>query len=162
MIDYSVIIMYTLTMDPIKEFGTLGQRIKNRRQELKLMVKDLASKVGVHPTYITYIEKHGKIPSPALLKKIQVALDDPVLDHIYLATKYPDVCEKYESGQRNINTEFLEKAQALMLKKNPTPEEKKEVRKYIKESEVKLRGLTMEFLQTIKKLKGMEKLFLSS
>ena len=156
-------LMYTLVMhEIIKQYGTLGQRIKELRQELKLTAKDLARKVGVHPTYITYIEKHGKIPSPALLKKIQVALDDPILDHIYLATKYPDVCEKYESGQRNINTEFLEKAQALMLKKNPTPEEKKEVRKYIKESEVRLRGLTMEFLQTIKKLKGMEKLFLSS
>ena len=162
MIDYSVIIMYTLAMDAIKEFGTLGQRIREMRQESKLTAKDLANKVGVHPTYITYIEKHGKIPSPALLKKIQDALDDPILDHIYLQTKYPEVCNKYENGQKNINTEFLEKARALMLKKNPTPEEKKEVRKYIKESEVKLRGLTMEFLQTIKKLKGMEKLFLSS
>ena len=126
MIDYSVIIMYTLAMDAIKEFGTLGQRIREIRQESKLTAKDLANKVGVHPTYITYIEKHGKIPSPALLKKIQDTLDDPILDHIYLQTKYPEVCDKYENGQKNINTEFLEKAQALMLKKNPTPEEKKE------------------------------------
>ena len=156
MIDYSVAIMYTLAMDPIKEFGTLGQRIKNRRQELKLMVKDLASKVGVHPTYITYIEKHGKIPSPALLKKIQAALDDPVLDHIYLVTKYPDVCKKFEKEQKNIAGEFLEKAKKL-IKKDMTPEEKKEVRKYLKESQSEIKALIVEFMGTMKKLTDIEK-----
>ena len=158
MIDYSVILMYTTVMNKIiKEFGTLGQRIKEVRQALKLTAKDLASKVGIHPTYITYIEKHGKIPSPAVLKKIKVVLNDPILDDIYLVTRYPEVCEKYQNEQRNINDEFLEKAQALLLNKNAGPEKKKEVKKWIKESQAKLRELTIEFQTTIKKLGDMEK-----
>ena len=80
----------------------LGEKIRTRRQSLKLTAKDLAKKIGVDPTYITYIEKHGKFPSPAVMKKIENALEDPMLGSIYLKTKYPEVCKEFEEGQKDV------------------------------------------------------------
>ena len=97
MIDYSVGLAYNTAM------RKLGEEIKVRRQELKLTAKDLANKIGVDPTYITYIEKHGKIPSPAVMDKIKAALGrgdmyiSEILDTIYLKTKYPEVCRIEEA-----------------------------------------------------------------
>jgi len=38
----------------------LGQRMKNRRIELKLSQEKLAEKAGVHPTYIGQLERGEK------------------------------------------------------------------------------------------------------
>ena len=153
MIDYTVVISYNVTMEK------LGEVIKADRLRLKLRIKDLAEKVGVHPTYITYIEKHGKIPSSALMAKIKNVLDDEMLDTIYLRTKYPDVCRKFEQGQKDIADEFIEKAGRL-VKKDMTPEEKKEVRKQLNTWKAKLHELAVKFAKTIKDLNELEKTYL--
>lgn len=139
----------------------LGEEIRIRRQELKLTAKDLANKIGVDPTYITYIEKHGKIPSPAVMEKIGAVLGKEVIDYeiletIYLKTKYPEVCKKFERGQKDISDEFIKKA-GRFLKKALTPEEKKEAKKYFKEHIGKLNELTVKFARAIKQLEEMEK-----
>lgn len=140
----------------------LGEEIRVRRQELKLTAKGLANKIGVDPTYITYIEKHGKIPSPAVMDKIKAALGrgdvytSDMLDTIYLKTKYPEVCQKFERGQKDISDEFIQKAGRL-IKKDMSTEEKKEAKKYFKEHIAKLNELTIKFARAIKSLEEMEK-----
>lgn len=133
----------------------LGEIIKTDRQRLKLRIKDLADKIGVHPTYITYIEKHGKIPSPTLMEKIKNVLGDEMLDTIYLKTKYPDVYKKFDQRQKDLADEFIEKAGKL-IKKDMTPEEKKRVRKQLIEAQSKLGVLVKKFSGAIKKLEEME------
>jgi len=150
MIDYSVNSIYNKTMEK------LGEEIRARRQSLKLTAKDLAKRIGVDPTYITYIEKHGKFPSPAVMKKIEDTLEDPMLGSIYLKTKYPEVCKEFEEGQKNVADEFLRSIKNT-LKNHKTPEEKKEIKKRLEEYKAKLREIVKGFLNTIVKLEDMEK-----
>ncbi len=149
MIDYSVIVFYNTFMKK------LGEEIRLRRQSLKLTAKDLAHKLGVDPTYITYIEKHDKIPSPALMDKIENVLGDKMLTTIYLKTKYPEVCKKFEIGQRDIAGEFILKAGGF-IKRGMTIEEKKIAKKEFKDAKVRLKALIREFLEAIQKLEEME------
>ncbi len=150
MIDYSVNLIYNTTMEK------LGEEIRTRRQSLKLTAKDLAKKIGVDPTYITYIEKHGKFPSPAVMKKIETALEDPMLGSIYLKTKYPEVCKEFEEGQKDVADEFLRSIRNA-IKSNTTPEEKKEIKRRLEEYKAKLREIVKRFSNTIVKLEDMEK-----
>ena len=149
MIDYSVNLIYNTTMEK------LGEEIRARRQGLKLTAKDLAKKIGVDPTYITYIEKHGKFPSPAVMKKIEDTLGDPILGSIYLKTKYPEVCKEFEEGQKDVADEFLRSIRNA-LKERKTPEEKKEIKKRLGEYKAKLHVIVSKFSSTIKKLEDME------
>ncbi|MDD5432978.1 MAG: helix-turn-helix transcriptional regulator [Candidatus Omnitrophica bacterium] len=134
----------------------LGKEIRASRQISKLTAKDLANKIGVDPTYITYIEKHGKIPSPAVMKKIEDVLDDPMLGSIYLETKYPEVCKEFEEGQKNIADEFLRSIKNA-LKNHKTSEEKKEIKRRLEEYKAKLGEIVRRFSNTIVKLEDMEK-----
>jgi len=134
----------------------LGEEIRANRQISKLTAKDLANKIGVDPTYITYIEKHGKIPSFTVMKKIKDVLDDPMLGSIYLETKYPEVCKEFEEGQKNIADEFLRSIRNA-LKNHKTPEEKKEIKRRLKEYRAKLWEIVKRFSTTIVKLEDMEK-----
>jgi transcriptional regulator with XRE-family HTH domain len=149
MIDYSVIALYNTFMKK------LGEEIRSRRQSLKLTAKDLAHKLGVDPTYITYIEKHDKIPSPALMDKIENVLGDKMLSTIYLRTKYPEVCKKFERGQKDIASEFIEKAGGF-IKNDMTPEERKTARREFRDAKAKLKVLIRKFLAAIQKLEEME------
>lgn len=150
MIDYLVVMDYNTTMK------NLGEEIRADRQRLKLRIKDLAEKVGVHPTYITYIEKHGKFPSPALMKRIEDTLEDPMLGSIYLKTKYPEVCKEFEEGERNVADEFLRSIKNA-IKSNKTPEGKKEIKRRLEEYKAKLWEIVKRFSNTIVKLEDMEK-----
>ena len=51
-----------------------GQQIKKCRLKRGLKVYELANKVGVNPVYITQIERHGKLPSDDVAKRIDKAL----------------------------------------------------------------------------------------
>jgi len=149
MIDYSVGLIYTVIMEK------LGEEIKAARQSLKLTAKDLANKIGVDPTYITYIEKHGKIPSPAVMKKIEDVLGDPMLSTIYLQAKYPEVCKEFEEGQQNIADEFLRNIRNA-LKNHKTPEEKKEIKIRLEKFKDKIQEIVKKFAKTMEKLEDME------
>jgi len=134
----------------------LGEEIRARRQSLKLTAKDLAKKIGVDPTYITYIEKHGKFPSPAVMKKIEDTLEDPMLGSIYLKTKYPEVCKEFEDGEKNVADEFLRSIKNA-IKSNKTPEGKKEIKRRLEEYKAKLWEIVKKFSNTIKELDDMQK-----
>jgi len=69
-----------------------GTKIRNRRKELGFKVYELAEKVGVNPVYITQIEKHNKLPSIEIFKKISKALDLPEQNlPQYYSEKYPSL-----------------------------------------------------------------------
>jgi len=48
----------------------LGERIKKRREYLKLQLNDLARKVGISPSALSQIEKAKAFPSITTLKNI--------------------------------------------------------------------------------------------
>jgi transcriptional regulator with XRE-family HTH domain len=69
----------------------LGMKIRKQREKLGLKVYELANKIGVNPVYITQIEKHNKLPSPTVFKKIEKALKlGPDFQKLYVQKKYPE------------------------------------------------------------------------
>ncbi len=53
-----------------KPDDNLGTAIRKRREYVNLKVYELERKAGVNPVYITQIEKHDKLPSPPVMKRI--------------------------------------------------------------------------------------------
>ncbi|MEI6437999.1 MAG: helix-turn-helix domain-containing protein [Candidatus Omnitrophota bacterium] len=70
--------------------GNFGTLVRQRRKSLHLKVKDLASQAQVHPTYITYIEKHDRLPSLEVVDKLERLLGIE-LKQAYTAEKHPTV-----------------------------------------------------------------------
>jgi len=56
----------------------MGKRIKLKREELGLLVKDLSAQIGVTPSLISQIERGKAFPSIVTLKKISDALSSTV------------------------------------------------------------------------------------
>lgn len=57
---------------------SLGERIRKRRQSLKVTQKELAHSVGVTPQYISLIEQNKGVPSLASLGKLAKELGTTV------------------------------------------------------------------------------------
>ena len=158
MIDYSVIMPYNTFMKK------LGEEIRLRRQSLKLTAKDLAHKLGVDPTYITQIEKHEKIPSPALMEKIDNVLGDNMLTTIYLRMKHPTMYKKlaeFEAGREaNIDSEIeqmqREIEQMEIKRKNRT--ETKTLKKLISDFGTKVHKSEAKLHKSLGKLETIKKL----
>jgi len=70
--------------------GKLGTAIRQRRKDLKIKVYELAQKTGVHPTYITYIEKHDRVPSLEIINKLEKHLKISLVGE-YLLEKHPTI-----------------------------------------------------------------------
>jgi len=69
----------------------IGMKIREHRKEQGLKVFELARQVGINAVYITQIEKHGKLPSPSVFKKICEVLHLPEeIYNDYLRKKYED------------------------------------------------------------------------
>lgn len=56
----------------------MGKRIKKKREDMGLLVKDLSSQIGVTPSLISQIERGKAFPSIVTLKKISEALETTV------------------------------------------------------------------------------------
>lgn len=74
---------------------SLGQEIRDLR---KGTIAEFAEDVGVNPVYITQIEKHGKMPSPKVMKlvldKLRLPPDEKLrMFLIYLSIKHPEAAE---------------------------------------------------------------------
>ena len=68
---------------------TLGQAIKDRRNELNITAEELAGIVGVDRTFISKIERHGLLPSQLVLERIEKALRTKDLFDLYIKEKNP-------------------------------------------------------------------------
>lgn len=56
----------------------MGKRIKKKREDMGLLVKDLSAHIGVTPSLISQIERGKAFPSIVTLKKISDALETTV------------------------------------------------------------------------------------
>lgn len=108
----------------------LGKAIRKRRLERGLKVFQLANNIGVNPVYITLIEKHGKVPSPAVMEKISSELCDRELLTTYLKIKFPLLYEEREKLYPDLNPE-MEEIFKEIRKKNKSFEEQKRLEKRI-------------------------------
>jgi transcriptional regulator with XRE-family HTH domain len=96
--------------------GKLGTTIRQRRKDLHIKVKDLAQKTGVHPTYITYIEKHDRLPSLEIIANLEKHLNIE-LKQAYLEAKHPSL----SNNQRADIVINLNSGQSLIVEcKDPT------------------------------------------
>ncbi len=68
--------------------NNLGDKIRANRKERQLKVYELANKIGIHPAYLTQIEKNARVPSPGVLRKIEEALSAELKD-TYIHLKFP-------------------------------------------------------------------------
>lgn len=78
--------------------GKLGTAIRERRKKRGTKVYKLAKQIGVHPTYITYIEKHGRLPSLEIIVKLEKALEIS-LQGLYFREKHPSISSFIEGAQ---------------------------------------------------------------
>ena len=56
----------------------VGDRIRRRREELGIAAKDLAERVGISPSYMSLIERQGRVPSPEVAEALAHELGDDV------------------------------------------------------------------------------------
>jgi len=60
----------------------LGRRIRERRQELGLSLRDLAARVGLTASFLSQIERDLACPSIESLRKISLALEVPIFSFL--------------------------------------------------------------------------------
>ena len=137
-----------------------GKAIRKRRLECGLKVFQLANRIHVDPVYITQIEKHGKLPSPAVMEKISSELRDRNLFITYLKIKYPLLYEEREKLYPDLNPE-MEEIFKEIKKKNITPEEQKRLEKRITNFHSIFMKDKKELQKTMQILDIIEKLTLS-
>ena len=94
----------------MKRFGTI---LREARTVCGLKGYELAKKVGVNPVYITQIEKHDKLPSPLVMKKITDVLKDRTLFETYLKIKYPILYDIFQKEEKDLNRESNELSMEL-------------------------------------------------
>lgn len=58
----------------MKQMETLASVIRTHRKKRKFTIVELAKKVGVHHSYITYIENKTRLPSLELLVRLEKVL----------------------------------------------------------------------------------------
>lgn len=66
----------------------IGQRLKKRREELDLSLRDLAAKVGIDHSYVRYVERGEKNVTIGVLRRMAEALKVP-LDDVDLLDDMP-------------------------------------------------------------------------
>ena len=126
----------------------LGMVIRKRRLELKLKVYELARLVEVDPVYISQIEKHNKLPAPALFEKIRKVLKlDEQVKNLYLHKKLPDIFTNADPDNLSfaaLKNIYLQKVKQLR---------EKELTKELQELEDSYKDLTTSFSKFTKLIK---------
>lgn len=143
----------------MKNFGVA---LRENRKLCGLKVYELAKKVGVNPVYITQIEKHDKLPSPLVMKKITDVLKDQELFETYLKIKYPPLYEQFRKEDFDLNAETNKIADDIAAKKNKTPEEEAEFTKRIRNVILKTKESIGRFKKILEKLEDIEEKHLKS
>lgn len=95
----------------------IGQRIRNRRQKLKLTQEELAEKADLHHTYIGQVERGEKNLTVAALAKILQALDlsfSDFFEHFGIASEDQGPAEKSYELIHAMNPAAQEKVYQLL------------------------------------------------
>lgn len=143
----------------MQNFGAI---LRESRKESGLKVYELAKRVGVNPVYITQIEKHGKLPSPLVMKKITDVLKDGELFVTYLKMKYPPLYEQFMKEDHDLATETNKIADDIAAQKNKTPEEEEKFIKRVRTVIIKTRESIAKFKKILVKLENIEEAHLKS
>lgn len=137
-----------------------GKAVRKRRLERGLKVFQLAEQTFVDPVYITQIEKHGKLPSPAVMERISDTLCDRNLLTSYLEIKYPLLYEEREKLYPDLSPE-MEDIFKEIRRKNKTPEEQRRLEKRIANFHALFSKDKEELQKTIRIMETIERLTLS-
>lgn len=110
----------------------LGERIRARRKELNLSLRELAEAVGLTSSFLSLIERDQSSPSIESLRKISAALDVPVF--YFLLEPYEKSPVVYRDRQLTLKDEYsgqayklltpslYHKMEALLYEQEPTGE----------------------------------------
>ena len=134
----------------------LGMIIRKSREELTLKAYELAKEVGINPVYITQIEKHGKLPSPSVMKRISEVLCNERLFDMYLKRKYPMFYGKTNKRGIDIDSEFKKISEAFK-KKNMSLAEVRKLKRRMENLKVKIDAFMEELRKIMKSLGKIEK-----
>jgi len=129
---------------------TLGSLLRARRKKLKLTTEELAKKAAIDRTYITKIEKHNKLPSPAVMEKICKVLSADDLFNTYIKIKYPDVYLRAVTEEGFIDYE-LSQIHKKLDKKNISPEEAEKLKSRITFLDTTIQELKVKTVELIKR-----------
>ena len=141
----------------------IGRLLKEKRKELKLTTEELAKRASIDRTYITKIERHNKLPSPLVFKKIIDVLKDPELFVTYLKIKYPTLYEQFMKEDHDLNMETNKLADDLVTaRKNKTPEKIPEITKRLNNTIFKTQQSIAKFKEILVRLENIEKVYLKS
>ena len=127
----------------------LGMLLREARKARGLKGYELAKKAGVNPVYITQIEKHDKLPSASVMKRIADVLGDQNLFNIYIKIKFPELHEIFGKELDWLENECQE-LENMIKRDDLSPKEKNEFLKRHKDFNTKLQ-------KTYKKLREVMK-----
>ncbi|MFM2421096.1 MAG: helix-turn-helix domain-containing protein [Deltaproteobacteria bacterium] len=94
----------------------LGERIRRKRAEHKLGLRETATKVGISPTYLSRIETMDEKTPPAedVIRKLATLLNDDFDELMQLAGRVPEDVEKVIKGDPSMPA-FLRTAKEQKL-----------------------------------------------
>jgi transcriptional regulator with XRE-family HTH domain len=94
----------------------LGERIRRKRAEHKLWLRETATKVGISPTYLSRIETMDEKTRPAedVIRKLATLLNDDFDELMQLAGRVPEDVEKVIKGDPSMPA-FLRTAKEQKL-----------------------------------------------
>lgn len=81
---------------------TLGQRIRARRTELKITLRELARRVEVSAPYLTDLEAGRRHPGPDVLQRIAAALELPAAELQALDTRLSPEVRRWVETQPDV------------------------------------------------------------
>ncbi len=81
---------------------TLGERIRARRMELRITLRELARRVEVSAPYLTDLEAGRRNPGPEVLHRIAAALDLPAAELEALDTRLSPEVRRWVETQPDV------------------------------------------------------------
>lgn len=86
-------------MSPSRTTPSLGQRIRDRRVEKELGLRELARAMEITPSYLSDIENDRRIPAEEVLKTIAKELELPFDELMALGGRLDEQTERYLKKQ---------------------------------------------------------------
>lgn len=93
--------------DDAMEDASLGERLRQLRQEAGLSLRDLARRVGVTFPHLSKVEAGRERPSADLLTKVAAALDADPDELLLLAGRLPEDVAQIVADKPEIALQFL-------------------------------------------------------
>lgn len=93
----------------------VGQRLRQRRQELGFSQELTSEKAGLHPTYIGQVERGEKNATIESIEKICIALDLPMEDLFNKIVTADSKCQAAKKCYDLIATQSIDEQESLYI-----------------------------------------------